>query len=76
MAKAETRNEAAEPTARLLSSDAPTSAEKVGTAGDAEHPFWVDGQPVSREEYMIALPKAGYVPERLPENHFPHIGTK
>jgi hypothetical protein len=56
--------------ARLVTSDAPASA------GGDEQEYYVDGQSVSREAYMEALPKAGYVPERMPANHYPAISTK
>lgn len=56
------------PKSRLLSSDAPVADD----AAD-EHPYWVGGKAVTREEYMKALPTAGYVPERMPENFYPPL---
>lgn len=58
---------------RLLGSDSPASA---ALTNEDEPQYVVDGQSVSREAYMEALPKAGYVPERMPANHFPPISTK
>jgi hypothetical protein len=73
MTEAKTNDAAQKGTSRLLSSDTPAPAAEARV----EEPLYiVDGKAVSREEYMEALPKAGYVPERMPQNFFPAIGTK
>lgn len=54
---------------QLISSDAKPGAED-------EPKYLVNNKPVSREEYMEALPRAGFVPERMPENYFPAISTE
>jgi hypothetical protein len=72
MATGTDKNEAT-PKARLLSSD----AEAPGAQTPADEPqYVVDGKEVSREAYFEALPKAGYVPERMPANHYPAISIK
>jgi hypothetical protein len=58
---------------RLLNSDAPASSAPTP---ESEQKYYVDGESVSREAYMEALPKAGYVPERMPDNFYPAISTK
>lgn len=59
---------------RLLDSDAPAPSAPQGSAGEPQ--YVVDGKAVSLEAYMEALPKAGYVPERMPANFFPALSTK
>lgn len=56
--------------ARLVSSDAKPDQAAV------EQRYFVDGKSVSRDDYMAALPKAGYDPARMPANHYPAINTK
>lgn len=73
MAEAETNKTTTKGASRLLDSDAPVA---TGQGQPDEPQYVVDGKAVSREDYMKALPKAGYVPERMPANFFPAISTK
>lgn len=60
--------------ARVVDSDAPAQTDTQVSADEPE--YVVDGKSVSREEYIKALPKAGYVPERMPANFYPALSTK
>jgi hypothetical protein len=72
-AKTNRTSDPLEGTSHRISSD----AKGVSATADVEaQQYLVDGKAVTREEYMEALPKAGYVPERMPANHYPAINTK
>lgn len=56
---------------RLVSSDLPVPSAPSQTSDEPQ--YLVGGQPVSREEYIKALPAAGWMPERMPANFFPPL---
>lgn len=69
-------NKDAQPKAKLIGGDGATDQMPITGEQPEEQKYYVNGQSVSREEYMAALPKAGYVRERMPANHYPSINTK